>query len=57
MSRNNNNAILKGLLRYDLDDEDDFLDLEEAYDDQWHDEPQHYPRGRGARGLQSLMEE
>lgn len=46
MSRNNDNAILRNLLRYDLDEEDEFLDIEEAYDDQYQEKPQSYPRGK-----------
>ena len=46
MGRNNDNAILKNLLRYDLDEDDEFLDIEEAYDEQHRERPQSYPRGR-----------
>lgn len=46
LGRNNDNAILKNLLRYDLDEDDEFLDIEEAYDEQYQERPQSYPKGR-----------
>lgn len=55
MARNRDKSILKGLLRHDLDEDDDLIGLEEEYDEKWKREAQHYPRGR--RDTPSLVEE
>lgn len=55
MSRNYDNSVLKGLLRYSPDN--DLDDLEDEYDERNRQEKQHYPRGRHMDPSNELTQE